>query len=337
MSRIISLENLRRLAADFIAGGGRAAAPLEIDGGRAFYHYLTPETAQNAVLRGDLRAANSVKEFFFPRSEALYAYLRKGNDVEISDAPEWSAPQLVLGCRPCEAASLPILDPIFAWDYQDRFWQSRREKTTVVSVACTSADADCFCSSVGGSPENTAGTDAILYDLGDGAFEVRTLTEKGEKLFDGKTAESDKTGKACEPPQKTFDPERVRVWLDGHFGDEFWAAETLACVGCGACTYTCPTCHCFDIVDRGSFQHGERVKNWDFCQSALFTLHASGHNPRPDQAARQRQRISHKFSIYPEKFGAILCTGCGNCSRKCPVALGVRPLLERIEKRKDQE
>ena len=73
------------------------------------------------------------------------------------------------------------------------------------------------------------------------------------------------------------------------------------------------------------------MKNWDFCQSALFTLHASGHNPRPDQGARQRQRLMHKFSIYPDKFGKILCTGCGNCTRHCPTVLGVKPFLEAIE------
>ena len=40
------------------------------------------------------------------------------------------------------------------------------------------------------------------------------------------------------------------------------------------------------------------------------------------QAQRQRQRIYHKFHIYPEKFGAVLCTGCGNCTRNCPVGPG---------------
>ena len=59
----------------------------------------------------------------------------------------------------------------------------------------------------------------------------------------------------------------------------------------------------------------------------MFTLHAAGHNPRSQQAQRQRQRIYHKFRIYPEKFGTLLCTGCGNCTRNCPVGLGVRPVL----------
>jgi ferredoxin len=62
----------------------------------------------------------------------------------------------------------------------------------------------------------------------------------------------------------------------------------------------------------------------------MFTMHASGHNPRSDQSQRQRQRIHHKFQIYPDKFGELLCTGCGNCSRNCPVDMGVLPVLKTI-------
>ena len=62
-------------------------------------------------------------------------------------------------------------------------------------------------------------------------------------------------------------------------------------------------------------------------------MHASGHNPRNVQSQRQRQRINHKFNVYPEKFGSILCTGCGNCGRACPGSLGVRRVLEMIEEK----
>ena len=63
----------------------------------------------------------------------------------------------------------------------------------------------------------------------------------------------------------------------------FWREHALACLGCGACAYTCPVCHCFDIVDEGNAREGVRARNWDACQFPLFTLHASGHNPRGEQ------------------------------------------------------
>ncbi|MDR1052934.1 MAG: 4Fe-4S dicluster domain-containing protein, partial [Planctomycetaceae bacterium] len=64
-----------------------------------------------------------------------------------------------------------------------------------------------------------------------------------------------------------------------------------------------------------------------------FTLHASGHNPRGNQSSRQRNRIQHKFRIYPDKFGSILCTGCGNCARECSANLGVLPYVELLDKK----
>ncbi len=100
---------------------------------------------------------------------------------------------------------------------------------------------------------------------------------------------------AAAGPEPRFSAEAVRKFSAANFEHPLWAEHALACVGCGACAHTCPTCHCFDIVD----EHSARVRNWDSCQFSLFTLHASGHNPRPDQGSRQRQRILHKFSIYP--------------------------------------
>jgi ferredoxin len=76
-----------------------------------------------------------------------------------------------------------------------------------------------------------------------------------------------------------------------------------------------------------------RRRNWDTCQTCVFTLHASGHNPRGDQNARYRQRIEHKFLAYPLKFGDVLCTGCGRCSRACPTGQDMAEILTAIDAR----
>jgi ferredoxin len=69
------------------------------------------------------------------------------------------------------------------------------------------------------------------------------------------------------------------------------------------------------------------MRNWDSCAFSVFTVHASGHNPRPRQWNRYRQRIYHKFIYYPDKFGRILCTGCGRCVEACPAGLDLIEVL----------
>jgi ferredoxin len=281
-------------------------------------------------LDGFVHPGNSIKEFFFPRHERIYSYRFKGRRLELEDCDPQKVEQLIIGARPCDAASLVILDHVFNWDYKDKFYNERRAATTVVTVGCATFDGNCFCTSVGLGPAAEKGSDAMLYPLGNGEYEVHCLTEKGKALFAGRTQVSDKTAKPAPEPDRKFDAQWVTERLKANYEDPAWKDIVLRCLGCGACAYTCPTCHCFDIGDEGTALGGSRVKNWDSCQFGMFTMHASGHNPRANQGQRQRQRIQHKFRIYPEKFGAILCTGCGNCTRNCPVGLGVLNTLAEL-------
>jgi ferredoxin len=328
MSEILTKAALRGLAAEWLGQGKVVAGPVQVKPGLVLYAPLT--SADSLCVEGFVHPANSAKELVFPRHEKLCSYCAEGHRVHVThDAAEIPA-QILLGVRPCDAAALPILDHVFNWDYQDEAYNRRRQATTVITLACTSHDDSCFCTSVGLGPQAVRGSDAVLFDLGN-EYEVRCLTDKGRGLLAGKTQTSEKTAPTVAGPEAKFRPEIIQQFVDAHFASPFWQDETLACLGCGACAYNCPTCHCFDIVDEGNTRHGIRVRNWDSCQFAQFTVHASGHNPRPDQGARQRQRVLHKFSIYPKKFGEILCTGCGNCTRNCPEGQGLLTLLTGIE------
>lgn len=325
---VIAAPALRRLVDEWIAAGRTVAGPRRV---KDFVLYQRLPSAAELLLEGFIHPRNSIKEFVFPRHETLYGYRVHGRQIELVDAVPPAVEQIIIAARPCDAATLPILDHVFNWDYKDEFYNRRRELTTVVSLACREYDSHCFCTSVDSGPGDPRGSDAMLVDLGNGSFEVRCLTEKGRRLFEGKTEPAKQEGQIAEGPPRRVDLEAVGQFLSTGYEDSSWQEMTRRCLGCGACAYTCPTCHCFDMVDEGSPSGGQRVRNWDACQFAMFTMHASGHNPRNAQAQRQRQRIFHKFQIYPEKFGTLLCTGCGNCSRNCPVGLGVRPVLEMIQ------
>jgi len=328
VSEVISQAALRTLVGELIGAGKQVAGPTRVKPNLILYSPL--HSADELVLEGFVRPANSIKEFVFPKQEKLYGYRIQGNSVELIENGAKFPEQIVIAARPCDAAALPILDKVFNWDFVDEFYNRRRAATTVITLACSSFDETCFCTSVGLAPASERGSDVMLFDLGDGKYEVRCVTEKGRALFDGKTEKSSETTKAVATPEKKFDPEAIRSFVNARFEDPFWQEHALACIGCGTCAFTCPTCHCFDIIDAGPSAGNARVRTWDSCQFPIFTAHASGHNPRPAQASRQRQRILHKFAIYREKFGEILCTGCGNCTRNCPEGIGVLTVATEI-------
>jgi ferredoxin len=122
-------------------------------------------------------------------------------------------------------------------------------------------------------------------------------------------------------------------WLAANYDHALWKTVSLRCHGCGACASVCSTCHCFDIVDEhDKLGIGTRRRNWDTCQSAKFTTHSLGHNPRATQTERFRQRVMHKFAIYPRRFKAISCTGCGRCARTCAAGTNLPEILGQLVK-----
>jgi ferredoxin len=346
----LSDDGLARLVDELAAAGTPAIGPAR-DGAAGKPEYREVRTAAELAFNEGLPAL-SLKGFFLPMTETLLTWQQKGGDVRIAPAPTTFAPRVVLGAKPCDVAALAIVDKVMNWDYQDELWNGRRAATTVFSLACDVEDDYCFCGAVGVGPDSARGADGLLTPVG-GGYVVRTTSEKGEafvaahrELFGDGDAGSRAVSPEREAQAKAFaDTARARVaanlsidtnlvkqWIDTHFEDPFWEMLGPRCNGCGACAAVCPTCHCFDIVDEEEgVGRGARRRNWDTCQTCEFTLHASGHNPRDDQNARFRQRVNHKFLIYPMKFGDVLCTGCGRCSRACPAGQDLAEILASID------
>jgi ferredoxin len=216
-----------------------------------------------------------------------------------------------------------------------------------VGLACTTPPSEhCFCTSVEGSPHSVEGLDILMTDLGDGYY-VEGLTPRGEKLiaaghelFEAPKPETGKQAKVLQSESKKKirrqlkDARLIAEKLKGMFDSALWDEESMSCLRCGICTYLCPSCHCFDIndeVENPSPLRGQRVRTWDTCQFPEFTMHSSGHNPRPDKAARLRQRLLHKFQYFVQVYDKFMCVGCGRCITLCPVGIDIIKVLDKVE------
>ncbi|MDP4189536.1 MAG: 4Fe-4S dicluster domain-containing protein, partial [Bacteroidota bacterium] len=279
----------------------------------------------------------SFKEKFFPKTETIFKYNKNGNGIQVSDPVYAEKKVLILGAKPCDAASIPILSKVFNWDYKDEFFDKRVANSIIIGLACNYSDENCFCTSVNLNQLSVKGSDLFLIPLSANQYILQVVTEKGNdflnKYLSGLKPNSNQVNfKPEKEPVKKFNPGKVKDWLDKNFKSDFWEGTAELCLGCAQCAFVCPTCHCFDIVDEQCSQScGRRIKNWDACQFGQFTRHASGHNPRTSQADRYRQRVSHKFKYYPDKFEEILCTGCGRCTRGCPVGIDISEVAALID------
>ena len=81
MSERISKDDLRKRAGEWIAAGKTVAGPVQVKPGTVLYAPLASTEA--LLLDGWIRPTNSIKEFVFPRHEALYAYRIDGAGITL--------------------------------------------------------------------------------------------------------------------------------------------------------------------------------------------------------------------------------------------------------------
>ena len=331
---------LKKLAAEY-----RVLAPRQEGPSVLFRPYTVADldglNDPAALLR---RATASPKEAMLPHSETLVRFSAvkdEENPAKLNaglEAPCQAEPTVVFGLRPCDARGFVVLDrPYMHGKFKDPYYTARREATVIVTQACPTAMPTCFCHWVGSHPADAEGSD-VLFTAVDGGYVLAGISDKGRALLDGAGfADGDDKQAAVEVAHKTAAEalcppstlEDIPAKVAARFTDtEFWIKQTAKCLSCGACTYLCPTCQCFTITDEGSPLEGRRLRSWDSCMAPQFTLETSGHNPRAEKFKRMRNRISHKFSYYPQSYdGAYSCVGCGRCVISCPVSLDIRRVV----------
>jgi len=283
---------------------------------------------------------SSIKTFFFPQPETLLEFsARPGDDQAFRphEPSEGRRARLLAGVRPCDARSVALNSMPYA---SDPYFLKNRENVAMVGLACTQGCSTCFCTWTGGSPVGSDGMDVMAYPLGD-AFALEPVTGRGKDMLlkassAREAAQEDLAAldalKASAPSSlpDAMDPASVlrEKELMSLYNASFWQGLSESCLNCGTCTFLCPTCYCFDIQDETLKGKGRRIRYWDSCMFPLFTLHASGHNPRGEKVKRVRNRFMHKLKYFPDRFGPLSCVGCGRCVRDCPVNIDIRQVMK---------
>ena len=332
-----SLDKIQLLFAK-IAENAKLYLPVDNSDGSATYS----EWSEGVEWSSALNTTKSPKDFFFPQTEDLMRFKTEGKNIEVIDVREELSPFVVFGVRACDVKSFDILDRVFLTEPRDSFYAMKRERGIIVSLACTRPAETCFCTTFGINAAEPAG-DVSTWKTEDALY-LQANTEKGAALLESlkdilEDASEDAVTEQKERIAKIMDKLPLKDLSTDAFGggktqelfnDPAWDELSSTCLGCGTCTFVCPTCQCYDIKDFNTGNGVIRYRCWDSCMYSEFTKMAHGNN-RLTQKERFRQRFMHKLVYYPENNdGLFSCVGCGRCLAKCPISMNIVKVMKKI-------
>jgi len=321
-----------------IAENATLYVPVDLEKGRVAYR----KYADGIKISDALKTDRSAKDFFFPQTENLMEFKTSGKNIEIIDTRSETEDFVVFGVRACDVKSLEVLDKVFLAEPVDSYYQNRREHGVIVSMACSRPTETCFCGTFGIDASAPKG-DIECYKTED-AYYFNAITEKGKALLEKIADVTEECGDEAVNAQK----EQIKKVLDKlplkdlsaeEFGadktDKFfnspeWKKLSESCLGCGTCTFVCPTCQCYDIKDFKTKTGVQRYRCWDSCMYSDFTKMSAG-QPRLSQLERFRQRFMHKLVYFPtNNDGMFSCVGCGRCVSKCPISMNIVKVMKTL-------
>ncbi len=351
---LIEKNNVLKIAENLAANYALYGPMVDPDTQQVFFDSIAD------IKQLDLQAAIPslpVKNSVFPQMETIlrYQYDRKKKNALVS-AMVKETPKALFGVRPCDLAGLQCLDRFFlGQEFVDDIFLTHRRQTFIVSNTCVTPFKQCFCVCTHSGPAAAEGYDLNLTAI-ENFYLVETGSEKGEQLVKSlklKKATARQEKEKIEVIERSiglFNPVATenKAWISrvmnrvttGFIKPEIWEFIGNQCFECGACSFICPTCSCFnieDVVSEGGKANADRLRTWDSCSFEGYTRMAGDHNPRKPVEDRRNKRFFCKLSFsQAKKYLRPGCVGCGRCAWVCPGDIGLPNVVQYLRRETTQ-
>jgi len=279
------------------------------------------------------------KKLFLPPTFNMFLATEQGYEEDFSHVTK----KILFGVHPCDIHGLLILDRFFQHVFDDPYYSKARQNTLILGHSCW-PDENCMCKST-----NThiieEGYDLFFSEL-ENAYLVWIGSSQGDDCIRIKPGffDEDITDEDIQIYIKWHNERDKAFQVDINFvampdlmelkyENPLWEKLGDACLACGSCSNVCPTCNCYNVLDKPllSKDASEIGRCWDACTLESYSEVAGGENFREKRAQRLKLWFTHKLQAYISKYGKPACVGCGRCASTCPVDINVQTVAKALE------
>jgi len=279
------------------------------------------------------------KKILLPPSINMFKATEKSYKEDFSHV----SPKILFGIHSCDIHALLIMDRFYSYIFDDPYYLKARKNTLILGHSCW-PDENCLCKST-----NThiveEGYDLFFTELENkylvwiGSSQGDDLIRVKPEFFDENITDNDiqtfmRWGEERDKAFKTeINFNAMPDLMELKYRDPLWEKLGAACLACGSCSNVCPTCNCYNVLDKPFLNEecSNIIRCWDSCTLENYSEVAGGENFRKKSADRLKLWYTHKLQAYISKYGKPACVGCGRCIVTCPVDINVKTVAKALD------
>ena len=331
------------------AGAARVVAPVAKGPQFAFAHIESP--AEAAAIRMDYDITIlPPKKWLYPTHDELLRF--PSRDPKAAQAAGTATPTVLVGVHPYDMHGIATLDAAFGMSPADSNYLARRAATRIIGLNVQRPANEFQFQADMNTLEPPAGCfEQFWTDLGD-RYYVEVGSDEGARMIQASglfhaahpddhraKQEYDAAKQGRFAKKLPYNTRYLPELLNASYDSLLWDAIARRCFSCGTCTNVCPTCYCFDVMDKLNVDavSGIRQRQWDSCQLRDFAEVAGGENFRAKRESRLRHRMFRKGKYVLERTGRLGCVGCGRCIVHCVADISILEAFQQIAEAADIE